>query len=126
MRDSYIKFFSEGHISKAQFCEFCLKDTIYAPYEKAERGWSQLKKHIKNNEEVFIRGFDRYANGTHLFQELYKRLVGNDKVKKDPTNNDEPTKIIRELTGYSKTKNAKYELIRNYKISHIFGRTKNI
>ncbi|MFT4807950.1 MAG: hypothetical protein ACI9LX_001273, partial [Paraglaciecola sp.] len=37
MRDSYIKFFSEGHISKEQFFEFGLKETIYAPYEKAER-----------------------------------------------------------------------------------------
>jgi hypothetical protein len=126
MRDSYIKFFSEGYISKEQFFEFGLKETIYAPYEKAERGWSHLKNRIKNNEEVFIRGFGRDANGTHLFQELYQRLVGNDKVKKDSTNNAEPTKIIRELTGYSKTKNSKYELIRNYQISHIFGRTKNI
>lgn len=126
MRDSYIKFFSEGYISKEQFFEFGLKETIYAPFEKAERDWKQLKNRIKNNEEVFIRGFGRDANGTHLFQELYQRLVGNSKVKKDPTNNAEPTKIIRELTGYSKTKNSKYELIRNYQISHIFGRTKNI
>lgn len=117
---------SEGYISKEQFFEFGLKETIYAPIEKAEREWMLLKNRIKNNEEVFIRGFGRDANGTHLFQELYNRLVGNSNVKKDPTNNAEPTKIIRELTGYSKTKNSKYELIRNYQISHIFGRTKNI
>ncbi|RLA42690.1 MAG: hypothetical protein DRR42_22980 [Gammaproteobacteria bacterium] len=47
-------------------------------------------------------------------------------MKKDSTNNAEPTKIIRELTGYSKTKSTKHESIRNYQISHIFGRTKNI
>jgi len=126
MRDSYIRFFSEGYISKEQFFEFGLKETIYAPFEAAEREWILLKNRIKNNEEVFIRGFGRDANGTHLFQELYNRLVGNSNVKKDPTNNAEPTKIIKELTGYSKTKNSKYELIRNYQISHIFGRTKNI
>ncbi len=126
MRDSYIKFFSEGYISKEQFFEFGLKETIYAPYDKAEQEWNQLKNRIKNNEEVFIRGFGRDANGTHLFQEFYQRLVGNDKVKKDPTNNAEPTKIIREMTGYSKIKSSKYQLIRNYQVSHIFGRTKNI
>ena len=126
MRDSYIRFFSKGYISKEQFFEFGLKETIYAPYEKAESEWNRLKQRIENNQEVFIRGFGRDANGTHLFQELYARLVGNHNVKKDPTNNAEPTKIIRELTGYSKTKNSKYELIRNYQISHIFGRTKNI
>ena len=126
MRDSYINFFSEGYMSKEQFFEFGLKETIYAPYEKAERGWNHLKNRIKNNEEVFIRGFGKNAKGSHLFQELYQRLVGNDRVKIDSTNNAEPTKIIRELTGYSKTNNSKYELIRNYQISHIFGRTKNI
>jgi len=126
MRDSYIRFFSKGYISKEQFFEFGLKETIYAPYEKAESEWNRLKQRIENNQEVFIRGFGRDANGTHLFQELYARLVGNHNVKKDPTNNAEPTKIIRELTGYSKTKYSKYELIRNYQISHIFGRTKNI
>jgi len=61
-----------------------------------------------------------------LFQELYKHLVGNESVTKDSTNNAEPTKIIRDLTGCSKIKNARYEPIRNYQISHIFGRTKNV
>jgi len=126
MRDSYIRFFSEGHISKEQFFEFGLKETIYAPIDRAEREWASLKNRIANNEEVFIRGFGRDANGTHLYQELYQRLVGNSHVKKDPTNNAEPTKIIKELTGYSKKKNANYELIRNYQVSHVFGRTKNV
>ncbi|PCJ12262.1 MAG: hypothetical protein COB04_18025 [Gammaproteobacteria bacterium] len=53
-------------------------------------------------------------------------MVGNKSVAKDSTNNAEPTKIIRELTGYSKIKNARHEPIRNYQISHIFGRTKNV
>jgi hypothetical protein len=37
MRDSYIRFFSEGYISKEQCFEFGLKETIYAPYEKVEQ-----------------------------------------------------------------------------------------
>jgi len=126
MRDSYLRFFSQGYISKNQFFEFGLKETIYSPYEKAEKEWNNLKQRIMNNEEVFIRGFGRDANGTHLFQKLYAMLVGNSNIKKDPTNNAEPTKLIRKLTGYSKTKSTNHELIRNYQISHIFGRTKNI
>ena len=126
MRDSYIRFFSEGYISKEQFFEFGLKETVYAPMDEAEREWASLKSRITNNADVFIRGFGRDGNGTHLFEELYQRLVGNRNVKKDSTNNSEPIKIIRGLTGYSKTKNSKYELIRNYQVSHIFGRTKSI
>jgi len=126
MRDSYIRFFSEGYISKEQFFEFGLKETIYSPYEKAEKEWELLKQRVHTNKAVFIRGFGRDANGTHLFQEFYKKLVGNENVKKDPTNNAEPTKIVRDLTGYSKAKNNKFEPIRNYQVSHIFGRTKNI
>ena len=129
MRDSYIEFFSEGYLTKDQFFDFGLKQTIYAPYKKVESEWHCLKQRIQNNKQVFIRGFGRDGKGTHLFQEFYKKLVGNDNVKKDTNNNAEPTKIIADLTGYSKNntaKNSKYELIRNYQVSHIFGRTKNI
>jgi len=126
MRDSYLRFFSEGYISKEQFFEFGLKETIYVSADKAEQEWDLLKKRIYGNEKVFIRGFGRDSSGTHLFQELYKYIVGNKSVTKDSSNNAEPTKIIRELTGYSKIKSSRYEPIRNYQISHIFGRTKNV
>ena len=75
---------------------------------------------------MFIRGFGRNANGTDLYKNLYQRLVDNSNVKKDPTNNSEPRKLIERLTNYSKTKKPKYELIRNYQVSHVFARTKNI
>jgi len=125
MRDSYARFFSEGFITKEQFFKFGLEDVIFAPIKGSEEGWNQLKSNIKNKEKVFIRGFGRDAKGTVLYQEFYERMLGI-KIKKDPTNNARPTKIIKELTGYSKTKNSSYELIRNYQVSHIFGRTKNI
>ena len=47
-------------------------------------------------------------------------------MKIDPSNNKEPTTVIREMTGYSKIESVKYKPIRNYQVSHIFGRTKNI
>lgn len=126
MRDAYIRFFNEGYISKENFFNFGLKETIYAPYDKAEIEWNLLKNRIYGNEKVFIRGFGRDANGTHLFQALYEKLLSNYNVRKDSTNNAEPAKLIRSLTGYSKTQSSKFESIRNYQISHIFGRTKNV
>ena len=126
MRDSYIRFFSEGYISKEEFFDFGLKETIYSPFDRAEREWELLKNRIHTNEEVFIRGFGKNASGTPLFKALYLHLVGNSNVTKDHTNNAQPTKIIRQLTEYSKKKSAKFESIRNYQISHIFGRTKNV
>lgn len=126
MRDAYIQFFDEGYISKEQFFNFGLKETIYSSYDKAEIEWNLLKNRIYSNEKVFIRGFGRDASGTHLFQAFYERLLNNYHVEKDPTNNSEPAKLIRALTGYSKTKSSKLELIRNYQISHVFGRTKNV
>ena len=126
MRDSYERFFSEGYISKEQLFNFGIRETIYAPLDKAQEGWEDLKQRIKNNGPVYMRGFGRNSNGSHLFQEFYSQIIGNDNVKIDPTNNKEPTTVIRNVTGYSKTKSAKYEPIRNYQVSHIFGRTKNI
>jgi hypothetical protein len=126
MRDAYIRFFAEGYISKEQFFDFGLKETIYIPYEKAESEWERLKYRIQNNEKVFIRGFGRDSTGTHLFQNLYRLAINNSNVLKDATNNAEPTKVIRRLTCYSKSKSTLHEPIRNYQISHIFGRTKNV
>lgn len=126
MRDSYERFFSEGYISKEQFFDFGIRETIYAPLEKAKEGWEELKHRIRNNGLVYMRGFGRNSNGSHLFQEFYSQVLGNENVKIDPTNNKEPTTVIRDMTGYSKVKSSKHESIRNYQVSHIFGRTKNI
>lgn len=126
MRDSYERFFSQGYISKDQFFEFGLSETIYAPLDKAEAAWEKLKHRVHSNQQVFIRGFGRNSNGTHLFQAFYADVLDNNQVTVDPTNNAQPTKLIRDLTGYSKTKSSKHEPIRNYQISHIFGRTKNV
>ena len=126
MRDAYIRFFDKGYITKKDFFDFGLNETIYSPCDKAEVEWNLLKKRIYNNERVFIRGFGRDASGTHLFQTFYEKLLGNHNVEKDSTNNSEPAKLIKSLTGYSKTQSSKFKPIRNYQISHIFGRTKNV
>ena len=126
MLDSYENFLSEFKISEDQFLDFGIKSVIYIPDDKAKENWNYLKNRINNDGEVFIRGFGRDAKGTPLLLNFYKHLLGNSHIKKDPTNNSQPTKMIKELSGYSKVKSSKYELIRNYQISHIYGRTKNI
>jgi hypothetical protein len=126
MLDSYNKFLSEFKISEDQFLDFGLKSVIYIPIDKAKENWNLLKDKINNDDEVFIRGFGRDAKGTSLFIEFYKHLLGNNHIKKDPTNNSHPTKMIKELSGYSKIKTTQSKLIQNYQISHIYGRTKNV
>lgn len=126
MRDAYERFFSGGYIRKEEFFEFGVSETIYAPYEVAELRWEELKLRVRSNRTAFIRGFGRDAHGTHLYLALYEGLFGNTHIKKDPTNNSEPAKLIRDLTGYSKTPKNGLEQIRNYQISHVFGRTKNV
>lgn len=126
MRDSYERFFSNGYISKEAFFQFGLNETIYAPYDKAEAEWESLKQRINSNGTAYIRGFGRDASGTHLFIAFYAKLFKNSNIQKDPTNNYAPSRLIRDLTGYSKTPNSKFESIRNYQISHVFGRTKNV
>lgn len=120
MIDSYEKFLIE-YVSKEDFFNFGLSETIYIPFDKVEKEWLELKRNISENESVFIRGFGRDAAGTHLFFDFYKNVFQNNNIKKDPTNNHRPTKLLETLTGLKKHKD-----IRNYQVSHIFGRTKNI
>ncbi|EJS4061539.1 hypothetical protein [Vibrio parahaemolyticus] len=126
MRDSYIEFLSRMGLTKHDFFEFGLNETIYAKEELVSQCWSDLKMRIETNQVVYIRGFGRDSNGTHLFQALYSRVLNNHHVVKDSTNNAEPTKLIKQLTGYSKTRSKQHEVLRNYQISHVFGRTKNV
>jgi hypothetical protein len=126
MRDSYEQLFSRGLISKDQLFEFGLSETIYVDVKKAQIEWESLKDKIQFGQEVFIRGFGKNAKGTHLFQKFYENLIGNDNIVKDPTNNAIPTKLLRKWTGYSKSGGNSFKPIRNYQISHVFGKTKNV
>jgi len=118
--DSYEKFLTK-YVSKEDFFDFGLSETIYISIDKVQEEWSNLKNRIFENESVFIRGFGRDAAGTHLFLEFYEKVFQNNNIVKDPTNNQQPTKLLESLTGLKKNKD-----IRNYQVSHIFGRTKNI
>jgi hypothetical protein len=125
MRDSYLSFFSKCNISKDQLFEFGLSDTIYVDEKIACYAWECLKDKIINNGSVHIRDFGRNAAGTHLLKSFYLHVFKNENVQADATNNVEPTKLIRKWTGFSKSGGNNYQVIRNYQISHVFGRTKN-
>lgn len=126
MRDSYERFFSEGYISKEKFFDFGIRETIYAPLDAARESWEELKQRIRENKPVCIRGFGRDSSKSPMYKEFYKQILGNENVFVDPTGNKEPTIVIRDMTGYSKVKSAKHKSIRNYQVSHIFGRAKNV
>jgi hypothetical protein len=123
LKDSYQEFLEELKINKEDFFQFGLNKVIYIDNEKVRKNWDNLKSRVLNNGEVFIRGYGRDAKGTDMFIDLYKHMFRNNNIRKDGTNNQRPTKLIEELTGYKK-RGAKCN-IRNYQVSHIFGRTKN-
>lgn len=126
MRDAYDTLFK--HINKELFFRESLEDIIYIGNDNIKLQWQNLKQNIFENQPIYIRGYGRDAQKTQYFITLYKHLFGNENVIKDSTNNAQPTKLIKLNTNYCKVtedgKNGK-ELIRNYQISHLFGRTKN-
>ena len=124
-RDSYLNFLKKFNISNEDFIEYGLNDIIFILNDKVISEWDILKNKVYSNQEVYIRGMGRDAAGTKYMLEVHKSLFGNSNIKKDPTNNAHPTKILENLTGFSKRKLKSSNLISNYQVSHIFGRTKN-
>lgn len=125
-RDAYTELFKM--IDKKVFFEKSLNDIIYIDFEKIDEQWLKLKHDISNKKEVYIRGYGRDAKKSDFFLEFFKILFNNPNFKKDSTNNAQPTKLIATLTNYSKVKSGNYKdknLIVNYQISHLFGKTKN-
>ena len=124
-RDSYLNFLEKFNISNEDFIEYGLNDIIFVPNDKVISEWEILKNKVYSNQEAYIRGMGRDATGTKYMLEVHKSLFGNSNIKKDPSNNAHPTKILENLTGFSKRKLKNSNLISNYQVSHIFGHTKN-
>lgn len=122
-RDAYTKLFK--HIDKDLFFQSGIDDIVFMDNETIEKQWTILKNAVFQNQSIAIRGYGRDAKGTDLYFKLYENMFGNTNIFKDSTNNAEPTKLLKNFTTYSKTKQAGKTLIMNYQISHLFGRTKN-
>jgi hypothetical protein len=95
--NSYERFFSKFNLSKEQFFNFGICETIYAPLCKAKKGLEDLKRRISNNDTVYIRGFGRDSKGSHLYQEFYSQVFGNTNVKIDPSNNEDIDKLRKSV-----------------------------
>ncbi|MDC0274180.1 MAG: hypothetical protein P8M30_13340 [Planctomycetaceae bacterium] len=125
MRDSYERFLDTVNIAPADLFRFGIDEIIAVPVNRATDEWESLKRRVISNEAVIIRSFGRQGSNSRLFQELYEAVFGNENVVIDKTNNAAPTKLLRDFTGFAKTKKNGCEQLRNYQISHVFGRTKN-
>jgi hypothetical protein len=126
MIDAYTNLFKK--YDKDLFFKEGIEEIIYVNENQIDKNWKSLIEKLNNNEKLFIRGYGRDSVGTRAYFILYKHLFKNENIRKDSTNNIEPTKLISNLTGYSKTlKTDSYNKIRiqNYQVSHLFGRTKN-
>lgn len=121
MRDGYTIFFEKFGISNQEIVDFGIKEAIFIPDEEVKSEWGNLKNKIYSGSSmVSIRGYGGGGRGTQNYLDLYKLLFNHGNFKKDPTNNAEPKRIIQRLTGCAIGKD-----VRNYQISHVFGRTKN-
>lgn len=117
--DSVLLFMEKFKISNTEFTKWCLDSVIWIPEDNAKKLWNDLKKDINNGEPVLIRGFGR-DKSNHIIQlDVYKKAL-NITAGIDPTNNAGPNKVI--IKGTEKIKNKH---IFNFKISHIWGKTKN-
>jgi hypothetical protein len=120
MIDSYTQLVPE-YISKEDFFRFAFDQSIYIPDEKVKAEWESLKKRISSKKPVFMRSAGKSMSDTHFFFDFYKKLLDNENVKKDPSNTQNPSKLIESLTGYKKSKDLK-----NYQLASPFGRGRNI
>lgn len=120
--DSYLQFFEI--VDKDAFFRFGIDNIIIAKPEIAKNAWNNLLKNINaKSDNLFVRSSGRYAVGNDILRKLYADVFGIN-INFDPTNNDEPTKLIQDLTGYYK-RGSKQNIF-NYQVSHVFGRTKNV
>ncbi|MDA9129308.1 hypothetical protein N9J72_02420 [Candidatus Gracilibacteria bacterium] len=125
MRDSYKRFFKHFNIEFNQVIQFGIhEDTIFPKNKILRKVWNEHIYKVLHNEVAYIRGYGRDAHGTELYIELFELLLGNQNIKKDPTNNSQPRKVLENVTGYYKSGKNK-QCIQNYQVSHIFGKTKN-
>ncbi len=118
--DSYKIFLERFNIKKEELYDFGIEETILPNYDLAESSWKTLKDKLFNNGQLYIRAAGRNGKGTGLYLKFYKYLFKNSNILIDPTNNQEPQRLIENFTGYKRNKN-----IYNYQVSHIFGKTKN-
>ncbi len=125
MRDAYERFFRAFSVSTEEFFDFGIREIIHVPVDVAANEWTALRSRVETGGLVTVRGFGRNGLGSTQFLDFYAHVFGHSGFAIDATNNAAPTEVLQRLTGYSKTRRANCELLANYQVSHVFGRTKN-
>ena len=127
--DSYEKFFVKTNITKEEFFNFGIEETVFANALDAKSKWKEISERIRDKcqNPFYIRGYGRNSSNTDLYIEFYKEVFEIN-VEKDGSGNGHPRKLIENMTGFYKnpTKKNQHRKIKNYQVSHIFGKTKNI
>jgi hypothetical protein len=129
IRDSYKRFF-EKYSKKQELFEFGIEDTILIEdKEKAHSEWQSLLKRIEEcDSNLYVRKFGKNGEGNEDLKKFYKEIFKIN-IKFEKNNNDKPTQMLYKCTNYRKNKtyiNEKYKTIRNYQVSHVFEKTKNV
>jgi len=118
MLDSYEALIPQ-YISKEDFFRYAIEKTIYIPDSEIRLEWDNLRKKLESNKAVFVRG-SKASSENQLIFDFYKTVFKNDSVKKDPSNTQNPTKLMDTLSGYTKKD------LKNYQLYSPFGKSKNV
>ncbi len=129
MRNSYIEMLKALNIEDKYFINWGIKEIKELLPEKklVEKEWKNLKKKIDSGKDVYIRGYGQDKNISGI-QDLYKKAGFLCNIVCDTNNNSSPKKLMNIITNYrvQKRESNKFTAIQHYKISHIWGFTKNI
>ena len=92
--------------------------------------WEALKENINSGGKVYIRGYggDKKNGEIDKIQYLYNQAKFRVQVCLDVTNNSNPKQLMESIVKYKvgKEDHDNHEAIQNYKLSHVWGYTKNI
>ena len=123
-RDSYLRMFELG-LSKEKLFEFGIKEMILVDPKIAVLHWNELKRKFYGKEDMYIRSAGRQGSSSNVFIDFYAEQFEHKNIKIDPTNNYHPRRLLANFTDFSTRKIKNKILLKNYQISHVFGRTKN-
>lgn len=134
MKDGYKDVLSHFNIIEEDFINVGSLSIIDASIkmEQAKKEWESLIKRVESELDdsiVYVRSYGR-GNYSEVWAKFLKEIFPNANLKEDETNNLHPKKLIQKLTDYSnkKYKSEKHthiKLLVNYRVSHVFGKTKN-
>jgi len=121
VKDGVQIFFDHFGIDEKDFIQFGISNIDFPNRKIAAVEWQTLLKSIRGNREtIHVRKFGRVPKRQKLLVDFYKDVLKINNITFDTTNNAQPYKVFSTATDVFKRKH-----ITNYKVSHIWGRTKN-